>query len=84
MRILLVLCLAAVAGAIAAGAALLIAALTGSTFSPLGGAVIGMVLGLSAGGVGRRGPGSLSAVEALACAVAAAASAWSIVRAVQG
>jgi hypothetical protein len=79
MRYVVLLSLAALAGAVAAAAALLIAAVTGGTFSPLSGAVIGLAFGATLESRARSRPGSRTWLDAVVCAIAAAAAAGLLV-----
>jgi hypothetical protein len=83
MRSAILIGLAALAGAVAAGAAMLIAVATGGTFSPVSGAVIGLAFGATLESRARPRPASRSRLDTVLCAVAAAVAAWLLVRIVQ-
>lgn len=83
MRSAILIGLAALAGAVAAGAAMLIAAVTGGTFSPVSGAVIGLAFGATLENRARPRPSSRARLDTVLCAVVAAAAAWLLVRLLQ-
>jgi hypothetical protein len=80
-RVLILLVTSALAGIVAAVVAAFIARLTGGSFTPSGGALIGLAFGVTAVNIGRSAGARSSVADAALCGAVAAGAAWVVVRA---